>query len=163
MSCHVQTVDEVSERYDKYDYNTAGIAAYNFLWDEFADWAIEASKVCVRFAQGLGHVGISVAPCVHPFMRGRIPLSATHLHTAPNTQLCILTTRPPQTRTYGGDAAAQAASRATLVYVFESVLRLLHPFMPFVTEELWQAIPHKGGVVWGTACSTKHFWHRHSH
>lgn len=50
----------------------------------------------------------------------------------------------PQTRTYGGDASRQAASRATLVYVMDSVLRLLHPFMPFVTEELWQALPHKG-------------------
>ncbi|GLC34463.1 hypothetical protein PLESTB_000726300 [Pleodorina starrii] len=90
-----QTVDEVSERYDKYDYNAAGISAYNFLWDEFADWFIEASK----------------------------------------------------TRTYGGDAAAQAASRAALVYVYEVVLRLLHPFMPFVTEELWQALPHRGDAL----------------
>ncbi|EFJ41521.1 hypothetical protein VOLCADRAFT_107675 [Volvox carteri f. nagariensis] len=90
-----QTVNEVSDRYDKYDYNAAGITAYNFLWDEFADWFIEASK----------------------------------------------------TRTYGGDAAAQSASRAALVYVFESVLRLLHPFMPFVTEELWQALPHQGEAL----------------
>ncbi len=43
----VQTVDEVSERYERYDYNAAGVAAYNFLWDEFADWAIEASKASV--------------------------------------------------------------------------------------------------------------------
>ena len=38
-----------------------------------------------------------------------------------------------------------AAARAVLVYVLDRTLRLLHPFMPFVTEELWQALPHTGG------------------
>ena len=31
-----------------------------------------------------------------------------------------------------------------LVYVLDQFLRLLHPFMPFITEEIWQAIPHEG-------------------
>jgi valyl-tRNA synthetase len=38
-------------------------------------------------------------------------------------------------------------SKPTLLYVFESALRLLHPFMPFITEELWQNIPHKGDSI----------------
>jgi valyl-tRNA synthetase len=38
-------------------------------------------------------------------------------------------------------------SKATLLYVFETSLRLLHPFMPFITEELWQNIPHRGESI----------------
>jgi valyl-tRNA synthetase len=38
-------------------------------------------------------------------------------------------------------------SKPVLIYVFESALRLLHPFMPFLTEELWQSIPHKGESI----------------
>ena len=38
-------------------------------------------------------------------------------------------------------------SKPALLFVFESALRLLHPFMPFITEELWQSIPHKGESI----------------
>jgi len=45
-------------------------------------------------------------------------------------------------------AARQAAlTRTTLIESFETLLRLLHPFMPFITEEIWQAIPHAGESI----------------
>jgi len=42
------------------------------------------------------------------------------------------------------ELAAAFAARRTLVYVLDSCLRLLHPFMPYVTEEIWQRLPHEG-------------------
>ena len=40
--------------------------------------------------------------------------------------------------------AAAAQARRVLLYVLDTNLRLLHPFMPFVTEAIWQRLPHKG-------------------
>ncbi|GAB2296913.1 hypothetical protein Dimus_031015 [Dionaea muscipula] len=41
------------------------------------------------------------------------------------------------------DSSIASVARAVLLYVFENILKILHPFMPFVTEELWQALPHR--------------------
>jgi valyl-tRNA synthetase len=43
-----------------------------------------------------------------------------------------------KTRMYGGSDASAAAARGALVYVFDRLLKLAHPYMPFITEELWQ-------------------------
>ena len=45
----------------------------------------------------------------------------------------------------GGEGAKTA--RAVLVYVFTGILKLLHPFMPFITEEIWQTLPHDGESI----------------
>ncbi|MGX8852489.1 valine--tRNA ligase [Amedibacillus sp. YH-ame10] len=41
------------------------------------------------------------------------------------------------------DVVTQMASKSTLVSVLSGILRMLHPFMPFVSEEIYQAIPHE--------------------
>jgi valyl-tRNA synthetase len=44
------------------------------------------------------------------------------------------------------DVDTAIAARSTLAFVLEQTLRLLHPFMPFLTEEIWQQLPHAGGA-----------------
>ena len=46
-----------------------------------------------------------------------------------------------KSRLFSDDAPSKAAAQSTLVYVLDQALRMLHPFMPFITEELWQKLP----------------------
>ena len=48
---------------------------------------------------------------------------------------------------YGEDEAAKKTTRSVLAYVFDQTMRLLHPFMPFVTEKIWQHLPHEGESI----------------
>ncbi len=50
-------------------------------------------------------------------------------------------------RLQGEDQAARAQASRVLVYVLTETLKLLHPFMPFITEEIWQALPHEGDFL----------------
>ncbi|MDR0131391.1 valine--tRNA ligase [Priestia megaterium] len=48
---------------------------------------------------------------------------------------------------YGEDEAAKKTTRSILAYVLDNTMRLLHPFMPFITEEIWQSLPHEGESI----------------
>lgn len=45
------------------------------------------------------------------------------------------------------DAELKECAKAVLVYVMSNTLKLLHPFMPFITEEIWQTLPHSGESI----------------
>ncbi len=47
----------------------------------------------------------------------------------------------------GDDEAARSKARTVALFLLDSALRLLHPFIPFVTEELWQRLPHDGETL----------------
>ncbi len=86
-------LNRVNDLFRDYRFNEAAQDLYHFLWDEYCDWYIEASKVTLN----------------------------------------------------GDDENAKHNTRAVLVHVLEHALRLLHPMMPFVTEEIWQHLPHATG------------------
>ncbi|MBA4537209.1 valine--tRNA ligase [Bacillus aquiflavi] len=48
---------------------------------------------------------------------------------------------------YGDDEKAKKTTRSILAYVLDHTMRLLHPFMPFMTEEIWQNLPHEGESI----------------
>jgi len=81
------TVGSVAGALETYDLDDAARSLYAFVWDDFCDWFVEASKVRLRA---------------------------------------------------GGECASTA--RLVLAHVLDQVLRLLHPLVPHVTEELWQAL-----------------------
>ena len=50
-------------------------------------------------------------------------------------------------RLNSGDEARARSAQQVLLYVLTDILKLLHPFMPFITEEIWQALPHDGEAL----------------
>ena len=52
-----------------------------------------------------------------------------------------------KSRLNGTDEQAKRNAQNVLCYVLTETLKLLHPFMPFITEEIWQALPHEGDFL----------------
>ena len=50
-------------------------------------------------------------------------------------------------RMNGEDDASAQGARQVLVWTLSNTLKLLHPFMPFITEEIWQSLPHEGEAL----------------
>ncbi len=59
------------------------------------------------------------------------------------------------------DEQKKATAKGVLVYILSNTLKLLHPFMPFITEEIWQALPHEGDSImiseWPASCECRNF------
>ena len=66
-----------------------------------------------------------------------------------------------KTRLQGEDEDSKVRAQQVLCWVLTEMLKLLHPFMPFITEEIWQALPHEGDFLmmrdWPVASETMNF------
>lgn len=87
-----ETIEKVTDFFDRFEFGEGGRQLYNFIWDDFCDWYIEMCKEVL----------------------------------------------------YGEDETAKKTTKSVLVHTLDQILRLLHPIMPFVTEEIWGHIPHVG-------------------
>ena len=84
-------IRNVDYNMDKYEFGEAAKTLYSFVWDDFASWYVEISKV---------------------------DLNSGDLNNINNT-------------------------KNVLVYVLKSIVKMLHPFIPFITEEIYQVLPHE--------------------
>lgn len=77
-----------------------------------------------------------------------VGIAATKLYDFIWDNLCDWYIELIKPRLYGGagDADCENAQRV-LCYVLSNTLKLLHPIMPFITEEIWQALPHEGESI----------------
>ncbi len=62
-------------------------------------------------------------------------------------------------RLYGGDSGDRAATQYVLADILRGTLELLHPFMPYITEDIWQRLPvHKGRTIMKAAWPVPEKW-----
>ena len=84
-----------------------------------------------------------------------------HLHSFIWDDFCDWYIEMAKLPLYGEDEAAKKMTRSVLAYVLDNTMRLLHPFMPFITEEIWQNLPHEGESItvasWPTVKDDLHF------
>ncbi len=101
---------------------------YHFVWDQFCDWYLELIK-----------------PVLNPPLQGEVAAGTadggvTPSNTSTNdsgSPLHHLSDGPPP---LSGEELAAAETREVAGWVIDQILVMLHPFMPFITEELWHAM-----------------------
>ena len=85
-----KVIENVDYNMDKYEFGEAARTLYTFVWDDFASWYVEISKVDLA----------------------------------------------------SDDEVNKQMTKNVLVYVLKSIVKLLHPFIPFITEEIYLSLPH---------------------
>lgn len=83
----------------------------------------------------------------HNLNKYEIGLAANAIYDFIWFQFCDWYIEFVKPRLYGDDEGRKDAAKATLAYVLNVVVRVLHPFMPFITEEIWSAMPGAEGYV----------------
>jgi len=73
--------------------------------------------------------------------------AARHLYDFLWSEFCDWYIEVSKIRLYGDEPQARRTAQKVLVYVLRHTLELLHPFMPFITEEIWQRLPHQGDTI----------------
>jgi len=116
-----KTARAVNYALETYQFHEAVQLLYHFFWDDFCDWYIELVKDEIT-ARDAENEGRGDAEAVSV---------------------------PPAVA--GGLTEAQIQARARILTVLEQALRLLHPFMPYLTEELWQKLPGVGSGMHNNA------------
>jgi valyl-tRNA synthetase len=97
-------------------------------------------------------IGVRLQRCIKSVASNleeyRFDEAANHLYQFIWHEYCDWYLELIKPRLAGESPEADAvAARATMVNTLETLLRLLHPFMPFITEEIWQRLPHTGDSI----------------
>ena len=88
------------------------------------------------------------------FAAYRFDLAAQALYEFTWNEVCDWFLELAKPALHGPDLQAAASTRRTLLVVLEQVLRLLHPLIPFITEEIWQSVAPRLGIA-GNSISTQ--------
>ena len=76
-----------------------------------------------------------------------LSLATQKIHDFIRDEYCDWYIELVKTRLYGDDEETKSVCRAVLIHVLSDLLRLLHPFMPFITEEIWGSLGKPGKLI----------------
>jgi valyl-tRNA synthetase len=105
-------IREMNTAFAEYKFSDATATLYRFFWSEYCDWYVEASKAVLV---------------------GRSRGDETQISSEESQRL--LTSSPTKE-----DEARKANTIAVIDFILSHTLRLFHPFLPFITEELWHGM-----------------------
>jgi valyl-tRNA synthetase len=128
----VQTLDTLNRAFDDLRFDGMADAIYHFAWGTFCDWYLELIKPVLSKPSPLqGRGGSSEAAGGE---------GAVTPHSVGNDTPLSPALSPEGER-------EQTETRAVAAWVFDQILVMLHPFMPFITEELWGSMGDRGGSM----------------
>ena len=108
-------IRELNTAFAEYKFSDATTALYRFFWSEYCDWYVEASKAV------LSH-GVE--------SKDRESLNRENPATKDDSTI----------QRFNDSTAQKANTLAVIDFVLSHTLRLFHPFLPFITEELWHGM-----------------------
>ncbi len=118
-----QAIREITNAFAEYKFSDATTTLYRFFWSEYCDWYVEASKAVLASSSRRESAQTSSS----------IQRPASNDE---NSQSGLI----PQSGTATNDEARRANTLAVIDFVLSHTLRLFHPFLPFITEELWHGM-----------------------
>jgi valyl-tRNA synthetase len=141
-------IREVSTALDEYRFSEATAALYRFFWSEYCDWYVEASKASLGSTAGPAVVSGGPPETSNNGERDNAKDASSTLDASGGSP-DVTGQRP----VLPIDASHRRANTlAVMDFVFSHTLRLFHPFIPFITEELWTGMgfakdmpPKQGG------------------
>ena len=130
---------EVDRALTNYRFDEAANAIYQFFWGELCDWYLELVKLRLNF--DTPPTLASTRPNPNAVILSEVPERAAGESNGTESKDPEVASPTSTAEEFSGtDRDTTAITLAALTGVFESALRLLSPFMPFLTEEIWHAL-----------------------
>lgn len=101
-----------------------------------------ASRMCDEDKWIISTVNSAAAEITANMEKFELTLAAQKIYDLIWNNFCDWYIELVKSRLYGNDDADKEVARYVLVRVLKDLLKLLHPFMPFITEEIWGFLPH---------------------
>ena len=136
---------EASRNFANKIWNAARFLQMNFDEDELAPYI--PKKLSVEDKWILSKYNTLISEVTDNLERFELGLAVAKLYDFIWDVFCDWYIEICKIRLNGDDAEAKKTAKAVLCYVFTGTMKLLHPFMPFITEELWQSLPHEGETI----------------